>query len=116
MSLSVFFRTSFVAFHRWSDAPDDHAYLRDVHRHVFYVEGSVAVTHANRDVEFISLKRLADQRIATQLIPSRSLDAILNDTNGEAARKDREALAKVADVALVVIHSRSICAGASRSG
>lgn len=52
---------------------------------------------------------LADQRIATQLIPSRSLDAILNDTNGEAARKDREALAKVADVALeVLISSRQL--------
>lgn len=52
---------------------------------------------------------LADQRIATQLIPSRSLDAILKDTNGEAARKDREALAKVADVALeVLISSRQL--------
>ena len=67
MSLSVFFRTSFVAFHRWSDAPDDHAYLREIHRHVFYVEGSLAVSHANRDVEFIALKRLADQRIAAKL-------------------------------------------------
>ena len=52
---------------------------------------------------------LADQRIATQLIPSRSLDAILKDTNGEAARKDREALAKVADVALeILISSRQL--------
>ena len=52
---------------------------------------------------------LADQRIATQLIPSRSLDAILKDTNGEAARKDREALAKVADVALeVLVSSRQL--------
>ncbi|MFA6543363.1 MAG: hypothetical protein WCS99_02990 [Limisphaerales bacterium] len=52
---------------------------------------------------------LADQRIATQLIPSRSLDAILKDTNGEAARKDREALAKIADVALeVLISSRQL--------
>ncbi|MEQ2010358.1 MAG: hypothetical protein ABMA26_26530, partial [Limisphaerales bacterium] len=52
---------------------------------------------------------LADQRIATQLIPNRSLDAILKDTNGEAARKDREALAKVADVAIeVLISSRQL--------
>ena len=52
---------------------------------------------------------LADQRVATQLIPSRSLDAILADTNGEVARKDREALAKIADVALeVLISSRQL--------
>ena len=52
---------------------------------------------------------LADQRTATQLIPNRSLDEILRDTNGEAARKDREALAKVADVALeVLISSRQL--------
>ncbi|MEN9576280.1 MAG: hypothetical protein RL514_4135 [Verrucomicrobiota bacterium] len=51
---------------------------------------------------------LADQRIATQLIPNRRLDEIL-DTNGEAARKDREALAKIADVALeVLISSRQL--------
>lgn len=52
---------------------------------------------------------LADQRIATQFIPNRSLDAILADTNGEAARKDREALTKIADVAIeVLISSRQL--------
>jgi hypothetical protein len=52
---------------------------------------------------------LADQRVATQLIANRSLDAMLKDTNGEAARKDREALAKIADVALeVLISSRQL--------
>ncbi|MSU28301.1 MAG: hypothetical protein EXS27_10365 [Pedosphaera sp.] len=48
---------------------------------------------------------LADQRVATQLLANRSLDAMLKDTNGEAARKDREALAKIADVALEVLIS-----------
>ena len=52
---------------------------------------------------------LADQAIATQLLASRSLAAILKDTNTEAARKDRQALKKIADVALeVLISSRQV--------
>lgn len=52
---------------------------------------------------------LADQRIATQILANRPLAAMLRDTNGEAARKDREALAKIADVALeVLVSSRQL--------
>ena len=51
--------------------------------------------------------RLADQRIATQLIPSGSLKSL--GTEGEQARKDREALQKIADVAVeILISSRPI--------
>lgn len=79
-------------------------------------EPTLADKQTTRDVERLFGRplrmagaSLADQRVATQLIPNRSLDAILADTNGEAARKDREALAKVADVALeVLISSRQL--------
>jgi len=52
---------------------------------------------------------LADQRVATQLIADKPLDAFISRTEGEAARKDREALAKIADVVVeVLISSRPI--------
>ncbi len=52
---------------------------------------------------------VADQRIATQLLANRSLDQILKDTNSESARKDREALGKITDVAVeVLVSSRQI--------
>lgn len=53
----VFCRLTFEGFHRWPDAPDEVAFLRDAHRHVFHVEVRVPVEHDERDVEFILLKR-----------------------------------------------------------
>jgi hypothetical protein len=50
---------------------------------------------------------IADQRIATQLIDGRPLENL--QTDAEQARKDREALRKIADVAVeVLISSRQI--------
>jgi hypothetical protein len=53
--------------------------------------------------------KLADQRVFTQLIPSGVLNRDTITTEGEQARKDREALSKVADVVLeVLISSRQL--------
>lgn len=50
---------------------------------------------------------LADQRTATQLLANREFKSL--GTEGEQARKDREALAKVADVAIeILISSRNV--------
>ena len=52
---------------------------------------------------------LVDQRVATQLIGDKPLESFMASTEGEAARKDREALAKVADVVLeILISSRQV--------
>ena len=47
--------------------------------------------------------RLADQRLATQLMPDRPLKTLA--TEGEQSRKDREALAKIGDVAVEILVS-----------
>lgn len=53
--------------------------------------------------------RLTDQRVFTQLIPSGKFDRDAITTEGEQARKDREALSKMADVVLeVLISSRQL--------
>lgn len=54
---SIVVRSQFVAFHRWKDAPDVVAFLRDYHRHVFKVEVHLAVTHADRQLEFFIVQR-----------------------------------------------------------
>lgn len=52
--------------------------------------------------------KLADQRVAAQLIADKPLEHFTAATN-EAARKDREALTKVADVVIeILISSRSV--------
>ncbi len=64
----------------------------------------------SRDVELCFGRRLrsagaslADQRIATALIADRPLRDFVTPTEGEQARKDREALARVADVAIEIL-------------
>ena len=56
MKTRIFITCRFAAFHFWKDAPKEHAYLRDLHRHVFHVRLEKAVEHDDRDIEFIELK------------------------------------------------------------
>ena len=52
---------------------------------------------------------LADQRVASQLIADRPLDEFIGTTDTPQARKDREALGKVADAVIeILISSKSI--------
>jgi hypothetical protein len=61
---SVFVTTQFEGFHCWPDAPDEVAFLRDRHRHIFHVRMEWPVMHDDREFEFILLKRNLDQCIA----------------------------------------------------
>jgi len=61
----VMCRTQFEGFHCWPDAPDEVEFLRTRHRHMFHVELHVPVTHADRDVEFILLKRALEAELAS---------------------------------------------------
>lgn len=45
-------------YHRWPDAPNTVAFLRNLHRHMFHVEVRVEQHHDDRDVEYILLRRL----------------------------------------------------------
>lgn len=56
MNKSVIVNVKQVGFHRWPDAPERRAYLRDKHRHVFTFRVEVGVLHTDRDVEFHTLQ------------------------------------------------------------
>lgn len=60
-------QTSFEDLHCWPDAPDEVAFLRNPHRHVFMVTVEMEVFHNDREVEFIMLKRKIDQFISEDL-------------------------------------------------
>lgn len=45
-----------VGFHRYPDAPDEVAYLRDRHRHVFKFRVAISVFHDDREIEFHMMK------------------------------------------------------------
>jgi len=56
--ITVTFRQE--GFHCWEDAPDSHAYLRDMHRHVFHVSLTLrSLKHHNRDLEFFAVQKIA---------------------------------------------------------
>jgi len=57
MRTSVVARFTVEGFHHWPDAPESVGFLRERHRHLFHVEVAAAVTHANRDREFIEFGR-----------------------------------------------------------
>ena len=64
-STSIFVKTNFEAFHYWSQAPVEVAFLRNEHRHIFYVEVTFKVNHNDRELEFFILKRRIDAFIFT---------------------------------------------------
>lgn len=48
---------NFEGVHKYPEAPIEVAFLRNEHRHIFYVDVYVEQFHDNRDVEYIALKR-----------------------------------------------------------
>ena len=55
-------KTSFEAFHRWKDAPDELAFLRQYHRHLFHVTAQIDVRE-DREIEFFQFKKTIDSFI-----------------------------------------------------
>lgn len=73
----VYCTTRFEAFHAWPDAAtydDEVAFLADRHRHEFCVRLDVAVTHDDRDIEFILLKRELEAFIDAELVDPTTRD------------------------------------------
>lgn len=60
----IYCTLTFEGFHRWLDAPQEVAFLRSYHRHVFHVTAAKRVTHDDRDIEFILLKREIEAAIS----------------------------------------------------
>jgi hypothetical protein len=56
--------TSFEGFHRYAAAPEDVAFLRALHRHVFVVTVWIEQFNDERDVEFIRFKRWLNLQLA----------------------------------------------------
>lgn len=77
---TVWITTSFEHLHFWPDAPSDASFLQHPHRHVFHVKLGVEVSHDNRDIEFIKLKREVDLYIAEwEEISIRSCEMMAKD-------------------------------------
>lgn len=51
-------KSQFEGIHAWPDCPhDDVGFLRHPHRHIFHVTLKIKVSHDDRELEFIRVKR-----------------------------------------------------------
>jgi hypothetical protein len=58
MKTTITIKLQVEGVHRWAKCPhEDVKFLRDFHRHIFYIKCEKQVFHDDRDVEFIRFKR-----------------------------------------------------------
>jgi hypothetical protein len=56
--IQIIVTLSIEGVHHWSNCPfQDVAFLKNKHRHLFHIRAIKQVSHSNRDVEIIMLKR-----------------------------------------------------------
>lgn len=60
----------FEGIHYYPDAPDDVAFLRHPHRHLFYVTLWVEVFHDNRELEFFQVQRWLREQFSHTTVAS----------------------------------------------
>lgn len=63
VAMSIFVTTSFEGIHCYPQAPDEVAFLRSPHRHIFHIRYEVEVFHDDRELEFILVKRALEAQI-----------------------------------------------------
>lgn len=64
MKKFVVIKTAFPGLHHWPECPlDEVGYLRDLHRHLFWVVMKWQVGHNDRDIEFITYKNAVEDFI-----------------------------------------------------
>jgi hypothetical protein len=54
---SIIVKANFSGYHYWAEAPEEVSFLRNEHRHIFYVELKIEVLGDNRELEFFIVKR-----------------------------------------------------------
>jgi len=61
----IIVRTQFEGIHCYPNAPEEVAFLKNPHRHMFHVEAEIEVFHDDRELEFIIVKRKLDEFLAS---------------------------------------------------
>ncbi len=53
----IYVKTRFEGMHYWAEAPEEVKFLRNPHRHLFYVIASFRVSHNDRQLEFFIIQK-----------------------------------------------------------
>ena len=55
--ISIVVKLTVEGLHHWPECPiEEVSYLKDLHRHIFYITCKKEVSHTDRDIEIIQLK------------------------------------------------------------
>lgn len=67
-------------FHRWISCPNDNriSFLKNQHRHIFFITLKKEVRHNDRDIEIISFKREVISFLQKHFYDSESITFVLN--------------------------------------
>lgn len=79
VTTTIFVTTQFEGIHCYPDAPDEVAFLRSPHRHMFHVRATLEVFHDDRELEFILVKRALDQFVTGDALQHRSCEMIARE-------------------------------------
>jgi hypothetical protein len=60
-------KTTFSGEHHWPEAPEEVAFLREVHHHIFHIEATIPVDHNDRELEYFMVKNVIDELITDGL-------------------------------------------------
>jgi len=75
----IWITTSFEGFHKYPNAPKEVEFLKNKHRHIFYIKVWIEVFHNDRDIEFILFKRFVDTIIKDSNFDFESCEMISDD-------------------------------------
>lgn len=89
-------------FHCWPEADGELAYLKNSHRHIFFITAEFPVRNANREIEIISqqnaIKRyLLSKYVQTQTTSKRSRNFKRLDGDTEKEKNDLQAYVEAID-------------------
>ena len=56
MKTSIIVTTDKIAFHKYDNAPEKVKFLRNLHRHKFYIKVGIEVFHDDRELEFFMVQ------------------------------------------------------------
>ncbi len=88
MKNSIFVKFVREGIHCYPGAPDDVAFLRNPHRHLFHFRVDIEVRHDDREIEFIQLKHKAEGYYSSGVLQldAKSCEMIARDLHAQIAR------------------------------
>jgi hypothetical protein len=95
----IWVTTQFEGFHCYPNAPDEVAFLKNDHRHIFHVKVWIEVYHNDRDIEFFIFKRFVEDSIKAGQFNHKSCEMISDDLYNTISYKypDRDVWIEVSE-------------------